>query len=160
MIAFVVAVGTLLIQGATMPALIRALNVADPYERLYTEEQLELARTISTTAARQHLAELGANPPAGVDADDLQSILDRVNRSMQARAEAQQVEDAGERDPSVLQAAALFETLRRSVLRAQRQALIAARDDGDLDDETLRTVLEGLDIEEAAAEERINRRRR
>ncbi|KOS55978.1 Na+/H+ antiporter [Rhodococcus rhodochrous] len=159
-IAFVVAVGTLLIQGATMPALIRALNVADPYERLYTEEQLELAQTISTTAARQHLAELGANPPAGVDADDLQRILDRVYRSMQARAEAEQVEDAGERDPSVLQAAALFETLRRSVLRAQRQALIAARDDGDLDDETLRTVLEGLDIEEAAAEERINRRRR
>lgn len=95
-----------------------------------------------------------------MDADDLQRILDRVNRSMQSRAEAQQAEDAGERDPSVLHAAALFETFRRSVLRAQRQALIAARDDGDLDDETLRTVLEGLDIEEAAAEERINRRRR
>ncbi len=94
-IAFVVAVGTLLVQGATMPALIRALNVADPYERLYTEQQTELARTISAAAARQHLTELAANPPDGVDADDLQRILDRVNRSMQSRAEAQQAEDAG-----------------------------------------------------------------
>jgi len=32
-------------------------------------------------------------------------------------------------------------------------------EDGDLDDEVLRTVLEGLDIEEAAAEERVRRRR-
>lgn len=159
-IAFVVAVGTLLIQGATMPALIRVLNVADPYERLYAQEQMERARTISGTAAEQHLALLAKNPPDGVDAEALQRILARVNRSMKARLEAQQAEEAGEHEPAVPDSGTLFEKLRRSVLRAQRQALIAARDNGDLDDETLRTVLEGLDVEEAAAEERLNRRTR
>lgn len=159
-IAFVVAVGTLLIQGATMPALIRVLNVADPYERLYAQEQMERARTISGTAAEQHLALLAKNPPGGVDAEALQRILARVNRSMKARLEAQQAEEAGEHEPAVPDSGTLFEKLRRSVLRAQRQALIAARDNGDLDDETLRTVLEGLDVEEAAAEERLNRRTR
>lgn len=159
-IAFVVAVGTLLIQGVTMPALIRVLNVADPYERLYAQEQMERARTISGTAAEQHLALLAKNPPDGVDAEALQRILARVNRSMKARLEAQQAEEAGEHEPAVPDSGTLFEKLRRSVLRAQRQALIAARDNGDLDDETLRTVLEGLDVEEAAAEERLNRRTR
>ncbi|OOL29746.1 sodium:proton antiporter [Rhodococcus rhodochrous] len=159
-IAFVVAVGTLLIQGATMPALIRVLNVADPYEQLYAQEQMERARTISGTAAEQHLALLARNPPDGVDAEALQRILARVNRSMKARLEAQQAEEAGEHEPAVPDSGTLFEKLRRSVLRAQRQALIAARDNGDLDDETLRTVLEGLDVEEAAAEERLNRRTR
>lgn len=159
-IAFVVAVGTLLIQGATMPALIRVLNVADPYEQLYAQEQMERARTISGTAAEQHLALLAKNPPDGVDAEALQRILARVNRSMKARLEAQQAEEAGEHEPAVPDSGTLFEKLRRSVLRAQRQALIAARDNGDLDDETLRTVLEGLDVEEAAAEERLNRRTR
>lgn len=159
-IAFVVAVGTLLIQGVTMPALIRVLNVADPYEQLYAQEQMERARTISGTAAEQHLALLAKNPPDGVDAEALQRILARVNRSMKARLEAQQAEEAGEHEPAVPDSGTLFEKLRRSVLRAQRQALIAARDNGDLDDETLRTVLEGLDVEEAAAEERLNRRTR
>lgn len=159
-IAFVVAVGTLLIQGVTMPALIRVLNVADPYEQLYAQEQMERARTISGTAAEQHLALLAKNPPGGVDAEALQRILARVNRSMKARLEAQQAEEAGEHEPAVPDSGTLFEKLRRSVLRAQRQALIAARDNGDLDDETLRTVLEGLDVEEAAAEERLNRRTR
>ncbi|MGN0124616.1 MAG: cation:proton antiporter, partial [Rhodococcus sp. (in: high G+C Gram-positive bacteria)] len=45
--ALVVAIGTLLIQGATMPWLIRRLDVTDPYERLRTEEQMAVARRIS-----------------------------------------------------------------------------------------------------------------
>jgi len=42
-------------------------------------------------------------------------------------------------------------------LVAQRAALVKARDDGDLDDEVLRAVLDGLDVEEAAAEARLER---
>mgnify|MGYP000190338754 CR=1 FL=1 len=67
-------------------------------------------------------------------------------------------EDA-DREAALWNAGALFDKFRHQSLRSQRVALIAARDDGDLDDEVLRTVLEGLDIEEAAAEERVRRRR-
>jgi len=157
--ALVVAVGTLLIQGATMPFLIRRLDVADPYERLRAEEQRALAHSITSAAATRELQILENDPPAGVDAETLRRILERVHRSIQARVEAEQVETGDEDERSVV-AAALFDDVRRSVLRTQRTALIAARDDGSLDDETLRVELESLDIEEAAAEERIERRGR
>lgn len=159
-LAFVVAVGTLLIQGATMPLLIRRLDVTDPYERLRVEEQLALARRISRQAGEDTLRRLAENPPAGSDGTIVATILERVRRSMQARLDAQRVESAGDFDPAATRAGILFDDFRHATLRAQRDALIAARDDGDLDDETLRTVLESLDIEEAAVEERLNRRSR
>ncbi|WP_068165064.1 Na+/H+ antiporter [Rhodococcus phenolicus] len=159
LIALVVAVGTLLIQGATMPALIRRLDVSDPYERLRTDEQRALAKSIVTIATRDELRKLEENPPSGFDADAVRRILERVRRSIQARVDAKAVESENE-DDRTLDAGALFDQFRRTILRAQRTALIAARDEGSLDDETLRVELESLDVEEAAAEERIDRRDR
>ena len=57
------------------------------------------------------------------------------------------------------QAGLLFDGIRHRVLEEQRRALIAARDDGRLDDEVLRAELEARDIEEAAAAQRVLRRR-
>ena len=42
-------------------------------------------------------------------------------------------------------------TMRRTMLAAQRQALTAARDKGELDEDVTRRELERLDYEEAAA---------
>jgi monovalent cation/hydrogen antiporter len=86
-------------------------------------------------------------------------ILDRVRRSVRARVDAQRAESENDAEHTV-DAVALFDTFRRDVLRPQREALIVARDDGTIDDETLRSVLESLDVEEAAAEERVDRRER
>ncbi|MGC0362635.1 Na+/H+ antiporter [Rhodococcus sp. 27YEA15] len=158
-IAFVVAVGTLLIQGATLPFIIRRLDVADPYEVLRDREQMELARNISRQAGEKALADASKNLPAGIDRAELHDVMDRVRRSMQARLQLQEADDDSDRQVVQRKAGALFDKFRHQSLRAQRVALIAARDDGDLDDEVLRTVLEGLDIEEAAAEERLRRRR-
>jgi CPA1 family monovalent cation:H+ antiporter len=154
-IAFVVAVGTLLIQGATMPLLIRKLDLADPGEREREEEQVKLARAISRDAGERALVEFTEHPPEGIDRADLTDILDRVRRSMRARLQAEEAEDGAEKQ----RAGALFDHYRRAALRAQREAIIAARDAGTLDDEVMRSVLEGLDVEEAAAEERVRRRR-
>jgi len=159
LVALVVAVGTLLIQGATMPLLIRRLDVVDPYERLRDEEQRALARTITVNAAREEMGSLEKDPPRGFDPEAVRRILERVRRSLQARVDARQVESEDDTDPGI-DAGALFDEFRRAVLRAQRTALIAARDDGTLDDESLRVELESLDIEEAAAEERVERRAR
>lgn len=159
LVALVVAVGTLLIQGATMPMLIRRLDVVDPYERLRAEEQRQLARTITAGAAKEEIGRLEKDPPSGFDPDAVRHILERVRRSVQARIDARQVESEDDTDKSV-DAGAMFDEFRRAVLRAQRTALIAARDDGTLDDESLRAELESLDIEEAAAEERVERRGR
>ncbi len=45
----------------------------------------------------------------------------------------------------------------KDMMTAQRQALIAERDAGRLDDEVLRQVLENLDIEEAVVASRAAR---
>jgi CPA1 family monovalent cation:H+ antiporter len=45
--------------------------------------------------------------------------------------------------------AAAFRRLRLEMLDAERQTFIAERDSGRIDDEVLRTVMRGLDLEEA-----------
>ncbi|MFD4181668.1 Na+/H+ antiporter [Rhodococcus sp. NPDC058514] len=158
-IAFTVAVGTLLIQGSTLPMLIRRLDVADPDEDLRLEGQVALARTISRDAAEKSLGEALRSPPRGVDPQELSEIVGRVRRAAQARADAEREEEASEQKAKAAKASALFNRLRRQVLRDQRAALIGARDSGALDDEVLRQVLEGLDVEEAAADARVRRQR-
>ncbi|NKS97605.1 Na+/H+ antiporter, partial [Rhodococcus hoagii] len=86
--------------------------------------------------------------------------LDRVRMSVRAQAQVEEAEgDDDGNDITLKQAGALFDSVRRRVLQTQRTALIAARDEGVLDDEVLRAELESRDIEEAAAEQRVRRRR-
>ncbi len=157
-VAFVVATGTLLIQGATIPLLIRRLDIADPAEAERGRNQTELARRISADAADRALADVAATPPAGTDPDEFVRVMNRVRISVRAQA---QVEEAEEDDSRITarRAGLLFDGIRRLVLEEQRRALITARDDGRLDDEVLRAELEARDIEEAAAEQRVLRRR-
>ena len=42
-----------------------------------------------------------------------------------------------------------FRRLRLEMLAAEREALVAERDSGRIDDEVLRSMLHGLDLEEA-----------
>lgn len=53
-------------------------------------------------------------------------------------------EEIGQESP-----AAAFRRLRLAMLQAERQSFIAQRDAGTIDDEVLRTMLRGLDLEEA-----------
>ncbi|SNS43102.1 monovalent cation:H+ antiporter, CPA1 family [Rhodococcoides kyotonense] len=154
-VAFVVAVGTLLIQGLTLPLLIRRLDVADPLEQQQTDEQHTLARAISRSAAESCLTDAAAHGVPGASKEAVDAVLERVRRSVRARLDAEETEDKEER---IAAAGALFDTLRRNVLVAQRNALVKARDSGELDDEVLREILDGLDVEEAAAQARIERR--
>ncbi|OZC87329.1 Na+/H+ antiporter [Rhodococcus sp. 06-412-2C] len=154
-VAFVVAVGTLLLQGLTLPLLIRRLDVADPLEQQRTDNQRLLSQAIARTAAETYLERAAKDGIAGVDSDRVAEVISRVRRSVRARLDADETED---REKRIAAAGALFDTLRHNVLVAQRAALVAARDSGELDDEALRAVLNGLDVEEIAAEARIQRR--
>lgn len=158
-IAFVVAVGTLLIQGSTIPFLIERLDVADPAEAERGRQQTKLARRIAADAADQALAEVAAGPPPGTDPDQFVRALNRVRVSIRAQAQVEEAEGDDESVTELRKAGTLFDSVRRRVLQAQRSALIAARDEGFLDDEVLRAELESRDIEEAAAEQRVRRRR-
>jgi CPA1 family monovalent cation:H+ antiporter len=52
----------------------------------------------------------------------------------------------------------VFAALYRDVLAAQRAALIAERDDGRIEDEAARAMLERLDLQEAGVSARLESR--
>ncbi|PJJ61990.1 cation:proton antiporter [Compostimonas suwonensis] len=150
-IAFIVAVGTLLIQGLTLPALIRSLKLSDPGQEQYDREQAELARTVARDASVSVFAEFLAAPPPEVPPE----LLVRVTEMVAERS------DDAERDPEPDDASRfgeMFGTLYRRVLQAQRAAVVAERNANRLDDDAVRGFLEKLDYQEAAIVSRLGNR--
>jgi CPA1 family monovalent cation:H+ antiporter len=140
-IAFVVSVGTLLIQGGTLPLLISRLHLSTD-ESAYEREQTLKAERVVHEAADEVLAEFRANSPDGLDPRVLADIRNTIARHSQ---------DADEMpDPATnTLRAEVFATLYLNVLRTQRAALIADRDAGQIEDEAARAMLERLDLQEA-----------
>ncbi|MDO9395952.1 MAG: cation:proton antiporter [Herbiconiux sp.] len=148
-IAFIVAVGTLLVQGLTLPPLIRSLRLDDAKQDAHDREQAEHAHQVAKAASGKVFAQFLAAPPEGVSPELLQRIAGTVE---QRSAEAQH-------DPSPdSHPGAAFGTLYRRVLQAQREAVIAERDANRLDDDAAREFLEQLDYQEAAIVSRLGNR--
>jgi len=140
-IASIVTLGTLLVQGLTLPWLIDRLDVSDPGEEKHRLAHLEKARKLSRQAA---VAEVASFRDEQADAEArtaAQAFLDRVSG-----------ESAEARPPWAGRDGKLFIDLGRRVLNARREALIKARDAEELDDEIMREVLEQLDREQAVAD--------
>ncbi|RZQ63197.1 cation:proton antiporter [Amycolatopsis suaedae] len=145
-LAFVVAVGTLLIQGPTLPWLIRKLDISAPGEQAEEEAEGHRAREVAMDAVRREMAGLYRQPPPGVSPEVVELIKQRYLAAAKARRAVD--DDMDSRVRSLREASV---SVRRTLLAAQRRALAAARDDGSLDDETVRRELDRLDYEEAAA---------
>jgi monovalent cation/hydrogen antiporter len=149
-IAFVVSVGTLLIQGATLPLLISRLRLSEDDAATEREETLKAERVVHD-AADEVLAEFRANPPEGLDPRVLLEIRATVARQSQ---DADEMPDPG----THTRRAEVFAALYLDVLRAQRAALIAERDGGAIEDEAARAMLERLDLQEAGVSARLESR--
>ena len=139
-IALVVTVGTLLLQGTTLPALARALDVRGPDPR---EDALQEATVLgATTGAGLRLIE--SDPEA--DEAIVHAIRDqaaaRVNRSWERLGTLGLGDDE---TPSETQA-----RLRTAMIREERAELLRIRDVGGVDHEVLTAVLGQLDAEESA----------
>jgi CPA1 family monovalent cation:H+ antiporter len=148
-VAFVVAVGTLLIQGLTLPGLVRRLDISTEREQATQHEERLRAQQISRVASRQAVKELLADPPDGIDPALLEQIAERLRAAQETRASYAPGNDPSEREARSDLVSAI-RLLRQRMLSAQRIALVHERDAGTLDDEVLRDVLEQLDYEEAA----------
>ncbi|MGV9803493.1 cation:proton antiporter, partial [Mycobacterium sp. NPDC003449] len=151
-IAFVVAVATLLLQGSTLPWLIRKLHISrfnDDHEADRAEEVK--AERVVHDAADQVLAEFQANPPANLNPAVVEEIYNRIARH------TQDVDEMPDPEAPIKRAAA-FSAIFREVLAAQRSALIAERDSGRIEDEAVRTMLERLDLQEAGVSARLESR--
>ena len=156
-LAFVVTVGTILLQGLTLPPLIRVLGISAPESELRAKaHEVRRAREISRAATRQVLVAARADPPPDTNPAVIDFVIDRTRAAVDARKELDERESAdAEQDATTAPTtwASVEETtraLRRDMYAAQRQALVAARNAGELDDEVMRGELEHLDYEEAA----------
>lgn len=148
-VAFFVTIGTLLLQGLTLPVVITRLDVRDPgQDQSDRQEELALVR-ITMTEGIEHLEEHRAELSERFDPKLVELLLKamRVQLSRQevdARTEAR--EDHG-LDPHSQRER--FQ-LRRMMLRHQRDILVRERDRGTIDEEVMRDVQRGLDAEELA----------
>lgn len=149
-IAFVVAIGTLLIQGTTLPWLIKRVLKSNARADAWEEEQTKRAKQIAQEAAITTISgfTLKANDESvtPVVREAAATILAKVKSVTEAQRLSSE-EGAPGRDPKLAQISLM---LRQRVLIAQREALIAHRDAGNIDDDVMREVLEQLDLQEAA----------
>ncbi|MGH6616442.1 cation:proton antiporter [Sphingomonas sp.] len=141
-IAFVVAMATLLLQGLTLPWLIRRLGVesAEDIER----RQLELshAYAIMTKAGEAAFDELTAKQGSAADLSMARLMLERMQPFIEDGTVPAQ--------PGLVRSHANALVAADAVLTAQRKALIAERNAERLEDEIVRDLLTGIDIEQAA----------
>jgi len=157
-LTFVVVIGTLLLHGLTLPWVIKVLKVhgddagADALAVAAAQER-------AAHAAAVRLDELLAGQRAE-DATDAQEQAAAVLRawSNRRRSFALKKLDPDKLDPAKLDpgevdvgesAPAAFRRLRLEMLAAERDSFIEERDAGHIDDEALRSLLHGLDLEEA-----------
>jgi monovalent cation/hydrogen antiporter len=140
--AFVVTVGTLLLQGLTLPFVIRKLGFRGDEERTDALAEAQVQHAAAQAAVRKLDEVIG-----GGDNGTPEHIVDRLRIMAEHRGNAAWERLGRQEDESP---AASYRRLRRTMLEAERQVFVQARDEGQIDDEVLFRVLRELDLEEAA----------
>ena len=138
-IVSVVILVTVLVQGSTLPAIVRWANMPEDVARA---DELRLARSRAAQAALEALPRVARR--LGAD--------DEVVRRLQQQYEKQAQLVAGQTDDSVPNDLAekydLFRQLRLGVLEHQRRAVTELRDKNRIDDIVLRELQSEMDLEE------------
>jgi monovalent cation/hydrogen antiporter len=131
--------GTLLINGTTLPWLVRRLDLPGPDP---AEDALEQAGLLSK-AGRAGLARLAELQREGDDP----SVIARLEERTRTRADAAWERLGAPSDDET--PSETYRRLRQEMLHAERETVLHARDSGRYDDDVLREVLAQLDVEES-----------
>ena len=137
--AMLVTAGTLLLQGLTLPPLVRALRLRGPDAR---SDALQAA-TVLQTASIAAIAELERIQQAA----DMEYIVKTVRSRILSRPNAMW-EKLG-RDDGGETPTAEYRRLRLATLATERDTLVKIRSTGTVDHEVIEQVLAALDIEES-----------
>ncbi|WP_405938767.1 Na+/H+ antiporter [Streptomyces sp. NBC_00726] len=145
-LTFTTVIGTLVVQGLTLPLLVRVLKLPGRDRQADTLAEAQ-AQSEASTAAEARLDELLTDernrlpPPL---ADRLRTVLERRRNAVWERL--------GTANPVTGESA--DETYRRlagEMIETEREVFVRLRDERGIDDEMMRTLLRRLDLEEAAA---------
>jgi CPA1 family monovalent cation:H+ antiporter len=145
-LTFTTVIGTLVVQGLTLPPLIRLLKL--PGRDVQAETLAEAnAQAQASRVAEERLGALldddrNALPPPL--ADRLRSVLERRRNAVWERLGAVNPVTGETADDT-------YRRLSREMISAEREVFVKLRDHRYIDDEMLRTLLRRLDLEEAAA---------
>ena len=140
---FAVILATLVLQGLTLPTLIRRLGVTDDG----TEAQEELrGRLRATDAALARLEELAAEEWTRDDTVERMRGLYQFRRR-RLKARAGYVEDDGYQDRSLA-----YQRLVRELLEAQRRAIVQLRNQGTISNDVMHRIERDLDLEDSRLE--------
>jgi CPA1 family monovalent cation:H+ antiporter len=133
---------TLVVQGLTLPALIRRLG--QDVERPWAPEEA-IARLAAAQAALDRLEEIETER-YGVPPD----VIDRLRELYRARFERSVAALTGEGEAVPIEDPIHgFRQIRRELIGTERRALVAERDSGRLKLDVLRQIERDLDLEEA-----------
>ncbi|WP_211296084.1 hypothetical protein [Mycobacterium aquaticum] len=142
-LTFAVIFFTLVVQGLTLPTLVRRLVAADSDPD--TDEEFR-ARLVTAKAALAQIDALSAQDLLRTDtAQRMRSMYDYRTHRFAARLG--KIEDAGYEDRSQA-----YQDSVRLILQAERDALIAMRRDGRVSNQVLNRILLDLDLEESRLE--------
>ncbi|MFF3749604.1 Na+/H+ antiporter [Streptomyces sp. NPDC002018] len=145
-LTFTTVIGTLVVQGLTLPVLIRMLRLParDRHAETLAEAQ---AQSEASAAAERRLADLLADErnalPAPL-AERLRAVLDRRRNAVWERLGAVNAVTGESADET-------YRRLSGEMIEAERAVFVELRDLRRIDDEMMRTLLRRLDLEEAAA---------
>jgi Na+/H+ antiporter len=144
-IAFLVTVGTLLIQGLTLPWLIKRLRVVDPHEAELEQGQLNYAQRVSRKAAAEAFQRIANQQQP----EQTQKIISMFQEQVLRNYELRQLLQRSETPAAERQIITTLVGVSQYIVSAQRDALIAERDAEHISEDVLRTAFEQLDLQEA-----------
>ena len=139
-LTFAVILGTLVLQGLTLPSLIDALGLED--DRLAEKEEAK-ARIHAAEAALARLEELLEEEWV------LEDTADRLRGLYNFRRERFRSRFGAESDRTIEDRSSNYQRLRHELLAAERRAILELRRSGRIDDAVMRRVERDLDLEDA-----------
>ncbi|ARF57354.1 Na+/H+ antiporter [Streptomyces gilvosporeus] len=145
-LTFTTVLATLVVQGLTLPPLIRVLRLPgrDPQAETLIEAQAQNDASRAAEARLDELLEDPRNALPGPLSDRLRIILERRRNAVWERLGPVNPETGESADET-------YRRLSRDMIDAERRVFVELRDARRIDDEMLRTLLRRLDLEEAAA---------
>ena len=139
-LTFGVIFGTLVLQGLTLPAVVKTLGIEDEGR---AEKEETKARLYAAEAALARLEELAEENWVRED------TLERLRGLFGFRRERFRSRFDPESDGAIEDRSAAYQRLTRELLDAERNAVFELRRNGRIDDAVMRRVVRDLDLEEA-----------
>jgi len=138
-LTFCVILVTLVLQGLTLPPLIRALGLAGKGGH---EDEEEEARRIITSTALSHLESARSE-----DHEDFAAVYDDLSHRYTRRLASLSKENSDENGMSN-QELSRYRTILGELLRLERRTAVRLRNEGRINDEVLRKIEHELDLSE------------